>query len=241
MLADIRNRYRLKKISASLGADLFGVADISSVKAGFELSESIKERLNRAVCLGLGLSSVILSEIEQEPTKLYFHHYRTANMFLDQMTFAIAGWIQRQGFQALAIPASQIIDWENQKAHLSHKKIGVLAGIGWIGRNNLLVSKKFGAQFRIATVLTDMSLSVNKSSKENCGECFFCLDVCPVGAIAKAPEDFKHLVCFEKLKNFQKQNIVGQYICGVCVKACAKKKVRRQKNGTKHNTYRSVV
>ena len=117
MLVDLWNYYRLKKISASLGADLFGVADISNVKADFELSKSIKERLNRAVCLGLGLSSVVLSEIQQEPTKLYFHHYRTANMFLDQMTFAIAGWIQKRGFAALAIPASQIIDWENQKAH----------------------------------------------------------------------------------------------------------------------------
>jgi epoxyqueuosine reductase len=224
MLADLWNYSQLRKISRTLGAGLFGVADISAIKADFELSEGTKKRLNRAVCLGVGLSFPVLSEIEQEPTKLYFHHYRTANMFLDQMAFAVAGWIQERGFQALPVPASQIIDWESQKAHLSHKKIGVLAGIGWIGRNNLLVSKKFGAQFRLTTILTDMPLSANKPVREDCGQCVRCLDVCPVGAIGKDLKDFKHLACFEKLKDFQKQNIVGQFICGVCVKACGKKK-----------------
>ena len=58
----------------------------------------------------------------------------------------------------------------------------------------------------------------------------FCAEACPVGAIREAPADFKHLVCFEKLKSFQQQQIVGQYVCGVCVKACFGEKHHGQKH-----------
>ena len=220
MLSGIRNYHRLKNFSLSRGASLFGVADISDIKKDFELSQGLKKRVDRGVCLGISLSSLILSEIEQEPTKLYFHHYKTANMFLDQLAFIVSRWIEEQGACAVPIAASQIIDWELQRAHLSHKKIGYLAGLGWMGRNNLLVSKKFGAQFRMVTILTDMKLRADKPLKDDCGECLSCLEVCPVHAIRESGADFQHLICFEKLKSFQRQNIVSQFICGICVKAC---------------------
>lgn len=223
MFGNTRNYGLLKKFALSNGAGLFGVADITAIRDDFQLPDGTKDNLDKAVCLGVGLSSLVLSEINGEPTKLYFHHYKTANLFLDQLAFTVANWIQERGFQALPIPASQITDWDLQKAHLSHKKIGELAGLGWLGKNNLLVSRKFGAQFRMATVLTDMNLKVDKPVVEDCGRCSACLTSCPASAIQTDPKDFKHLLCFEKVKSFQRQNIVGQFICGICVKACGRK------------------
>lgn len=228
MFSESKNYARLKKFAVSRGAALFGVADISGIKDEFDLGDGVKNCITRAVCFGASLSSLVLSEIDKVPTKLYFHHYRTANMFLDQLAFAVCQWVEAQGYSALPVPASQITDWQQQRSHMSHKKVGYAAGLGWIGRNNLLVSKKFGSQFRIATVLTDMRLKIDKPTRHNCGRCFACVDLCPAGAIGQNPEDFKHLVCFEKLKNFQKQNIVGQFICGVCVKACEEENGRRK-------------
>jgi epoxyqueuosine reductase QueG len=215
-----KNYQALKKFCAEQGADLFGVADISSVKKEFALAPKLKNKFRRALCIGVRLSSSALEEIEDGPTKIYFHHYRTVNAFLDQLSFKISNLIQRQGFSALPIPASQIIDWENQKAHLSHKKIGVLAGLGWIGRNNLLVNKELGSGFRIASVLTDMPLKADKPKIADCGKCFLCVKICPAGAIREAARDFQHQKCFEKLKEFQRQRLVDQYICGICLKAC---------------------
>lgn len=216
----LKNYQRLKKFSYAKGSKLFGVADVSAIKPEFEIADSVKDEINNAVTLGVALSSLVLSEIDQQPTKLYYHHYRTANMFLDQLAFSVANWIEDNGFLAIPIPASQITDWQSQKAHLSHRKIAVLAGVGWTGRNNLLVSKKFGSQLRLATVLTNMPLKADKPLKVGCGTCFACVAACPAGAIKDDQKDFEYLACFEKLKNFQKQNIVGQFICGVCVKAC---------------------
>ncbi len=215
-----KNYPNLKKFCRDLGIDLFGVADINEIKKDFVLSASLLERFDKAVCLGLTLSKSVLEEIESAPTRLYFHHYRTANALLDQVAFKTANFMEKKGYFALPIPASQIIDWQNQKAHLSHKRIGYLAGLGWIGRNNLLVNKTAGSQFRIVSILTDMPLKTDKPTKQACVDCRLCIEACPVNAIKEDPSDFEHLRCFEKLKDFQKQRLVDQYICGVCVNVC---------------------
>lgn len=215
-----KNYSKLEKFCRDNGADLFGIADISEVKKGFMIAEMALEKVDRAICLGVRLSQGILNEISAQPTRLYFHHYRTANMFLDQLGFKIAGFIQKEGFLALSIPASQIVDWQNQKAHLSHRHLGVLAGLGWIGRNNLLVSPRLGSQVRLVSILTDIPLKTDKPLKKDCRDCRLCIEICPCGAIKENPLDFDHIRCFEKLKEFQKQRLVDQYVCGVCVNAC---------------------
>ena len=218
-----KNYLNLKKFCLQQGADLFGVADIGEVKSDFLLSQEAIKRLDKAICLGVRLSHSILEEISQQPTRLYFHHYRAVNNLLDQLALKACNYIQRAGYSAFPIPASQILDWQNQKAHLSHKRLGVLAGFGWIGRSNLLVNKKLGSQFRIVSILTNMPLKIDKPVKEDCGNCKVCVTACPAKAIKDKPEEFDHIKCFEKLKEFQKQRLVDQYICGVCVKACSGK------------------
>ena len=215
-----KNYLLLKRFCKDLGIELFGIADISEIKKDFLLSENILKKLDKAVCLGVRLSASILAEIENAPTRLYFHHYRTVNAFLDQAAFKVSNYLQKKGYFSLPIHASQILDWQNQKAHLSHKKIGFLAGLGWIGRNNLLVNKQLGSQFRLVSILTNMPLKMGKPIKKDCQECRLCITVCPSKAIKENPSDFDHLGCFEKLKEFQKQKLVDQYICGICVKVC---------------------
>jgi len=215
-----RRYFLLKKFCLGLGLDLFGVADIGKIKDEFAVSRDTLKKIDKAVSLGIALSDGVLEDIPEVPTRLYFHHYRTANMMLDQLAFKVSNYIREKGYFSLPIPASQIIDWQRQTAHLSHKKIGYMAGLGWIGRNNLLVNKDYGSRFRMVTILTSMPLKADSPSKESCGGCRLCIEVCPAGAVKENSSDFEHLKCFEKLKDFQRKRLVDQYICGICVKAC---------------------
>ena len=215
-----KNYLALKKICLKEGVDLFGVADIREIKNEFQISPKTLQNLDKAICLGVRLSQAILSEMEEKPTKLYFHHYKIINSFLDQAALKLGNIIQRKGYAALAIPATQIIDWEKNTAHLSHRRLGVLAGLGWIGRNNLLVNEKLGSQFRLVSILTDMPLAIDKPSKKDCGNCRLCVKICPCGAIQESPVDFDHKKCFDKLKSFQTQRQVEQFVCGICVNIC---------------------
>jgi len=128
--------------------------------------------------------------------------------------------IQNEGYTALPIPASQIVDWEAQTAHLSHKMIALRAGLGWIGRNNLLVHPKWGSKIRITTILTDMPLKTDKPVERDCGACKKCIEVCPVKAIKDSHKDWNKEACLVKLKYFAQNFGVGQYICGLCLKVC---------------------
>jgi len=216
-----KNYLALKKACLKEGLDLFGVAEISEIKNEFKISPKTLQNLDKAICLGARLSQAILSEMDQKPTRLYFHHYKIINSFLDQAALKLGNIIQKKGYAALAIPATQIIDWEKNTAHLSHRRLGVLAGLGWIGRNNLLVNEKLGSQFRLVSILTDMPLAIDKPSKKDCGNCRLCIKICPGGAIQESPADFDHQKCFDQLKSFQTQRQVEQFICGVCVNICS--------------------
>jgi len=132
----------------------------------------------------------------------------------------MASAIQDLGYQAMPIPASQLVDWKAQKGHLSHKHLARAAGLGWIGRNNLLVHGEFGSRIRLVTILTDLPLKSNSPSESNCATCQSCLAACPVGAIKERPEDFDHTRCYEQLRAFAKTLHFSHNICGVCVKAC---------------------
>lgn len=210
----------LKNFCLEEGVDLFGVADISKARDEFKIAPKVAQKLDKAICLGVRLSGAVLSEIDIVPTKLYFHHYKIVNSFLDFIALRLCNMIQKSGYLALAIPATQIIDWEKNIGHLSHRKVGYLAGLGWIGRNNLLVNEKLGSQFRLVSVLTDLPLKIDKPTTKDCGECRLCVRICPAQAIQEKPQDFNHQKCFEKIKSFQAQRQVEQFVCGVCVNVC---------------------
>ena len=215
------NYHKLNNWVLERGISLFGVADIRPFKEDFLLlSKQSIDSFDSGISLAVSLSNSVLEEIEDRPTQLYFHYYRQANFFLDRVAFSLVHFIQGMGCGALPIPASQIVDWENQKGHLSHKKVAQEAGLGWTGRNNLLVNPTYGARIRLVTVLTDLPLKHDHPIKGGCLKCEECLAVCPAGAIKERQEDFEHLECFEQLRLFRKRDHIGQYICGVCVKAC---------------------
>jgi epoxyqueuosine reductase len=214
------NSENIKLLAAEIGFSVCGVADITEIRKEFHLDLDFVSRFDRAISLGKRLLDPVIDDIKDRPTLLYFHHYRQLNFFLDRGAFLLSSRIQDRGFQALPIPASQIIDWDKQKSHVSHKMIGQLAGLGWIGRNNLLVNPQFGSRFRLVTILTDIPCKTDEVLDRDCGECKSCLTTCPAQAIKEKKEDFDHWACFDKLKEFRRQGVVGQHICGVCVKAC---------------------
>jgi epoxyqueuosine reductase len=202
----------LKALVLSAGAALFGVAPLPLDGEGFG-------GYPRAVSVGAVLSRGVLDTIDDTPTRIYAYHYRTINTFLDQTAARVVSYIEQAGFKSLHVPASQIVDWENLAGRISHKEIGRLAGLGFIGRNNLLVTPRFGVAVRLVSILTDTPLVENSPVDGDCAGCRECVAVCPAGAIGETVEDFDLEKCKEKLRWFKK-HLVGHHICGVCVKVC---------------------
>ncbi len=225
--ADIQRR--LARIREQVGR--FGVDVVSSCRIDADVAarfhSSIRghaARLEYAIVLGIRLSEEVLATIAAAPTWTYYHHYRTVNFALDQAALFAAGECKRLGGPSLPVPASQVMDWDRLLGHLSHRELGALAGIGWRGRNNLLVHPEYGAQVRYATVLTDLAMpapGIELDETAGCGECRACVGVCPAGAIGLDPLAFDLDRCTAQVRRFSQSEKLNVLICGICVRACA--------------------
>ena len=211
----------LNVFAAEHGLESVGVADLDALRENEPAAmASAPEGFPRGIALGMRLPDVVIDAIEDEPTLLYFHAYRQANYALDRAAFGLALLLQRAGYRAIAIPASQISEPGGRRGLVSHRLIAYAAGLGWIGRATLLVNPRYGARMRYASVLTNAPYPPGELMEPGCGECRACIDACPARAIKASSREFDVAACFATLCEFRKLPFIGQHICGICVQAC---------------------
>ena len=188
-----------------------------------------------AVSLVFRLSSAvvddIVSTVPPKPTYAYFHHYRTVNTHLDHASLLVAAHLERDGFRALPVAASQTVHDQGLLHHglFPHKTAAALAGLGWIGKSALFVSHRFGPRVRLSTVLTDCPLPEARAETpvSLCGTCAKCVTACPAQAITGRPfspgqsrsAQFDAQACNDYMRGHFMEIGRGA-VCGICLSVC---------------------
>lgn len=142
-----------------------------------------------------------------------------------------AQYLKRKGYRYLCIPpdSDRVKGTFISKLYplFTHKMAATSSGLGWIGRNSLLISPDCGPRLSLVTVLTDAPFEVDTPMEFSlCGECSLCMDFCPSDAITGAEwsryEPFVELIrldrCHSHKKNSKRLN--GKPNCGLCVNIC---------------------
>lgn len=215
------------KIRESLlekGACLVGYADVS------DLSYEVMAGLKKAVSIAVALNPSIICEISKGPTANYYQEYNRANNLLADLYSRAVDILISEGHKAVALqPTIKVVDLSNIGEHLPHKTVATKASLGWIGKSALLITKKYGAAIRLASVLTDADLDVaTPIEKSLCGDCRNCVDNCPAMAIkgnnwqleCSRDSIFDAFACCETATKLSKKIGIQSTICGICINVC---------------------
>lgn len=66
---------------------------------------------------------------------------------------------------------------------LTEKPIAQRAGVGWYGKNGIIITERFGSWVVLGEIITELELDTDEFLKRDCGDCTICIDSCPTKAI----------------------------------------------------------
>ena len=217
----------LQVYAAECNADFLCIADILPVRDALSKNWPLPlEGLSCGISIGMALNNWIVDRLSPSPeilyAKLYWHHcYAVVNQQLDWIVLRMAAMIQREGFRAGPVPVTVKVDAQELLGPFTHKAVGRLAGLGWIGKSCLLVTPQVGPRVRWATVLTNAPFRpTGKPLDQGCGSCECCVKACPVDAFTgrefrqDEPIEFRYDV--KKCQAYLKSALV----CGLCLASC---------------------
>jgi epoxyqueuosine reductase len=198
----------IKQKAIESGFDLAGITDISPIdgrqvefytewiKSGFAgqmdyMHRNIDKRFNPAELLD-NAQSVIVVGLNYKPPKqqitqpseniptgkiVSYAQYEDYHPFIRKQLNKLIDFIRS--------PAEQKIRYKIcvDSSPLSERALAIRAGLGFIGKNHMLINPKLGCQIFLGEIITNMELSPDIPISRNCSNCNICIEACPTGAL----------------------------------------------------------
>lgn len=162
------------------------------------------------IILGINLFDLILDVWTESETKGF--GYQFADEILKNYCHRVKNFISNFGYQSSLVP---------YQAGLFLKDSAVLAGIGPIGKHNLLISEEFGSQVRLRALVTKAPLILGEKIMDNpyCENCQKCIEACPAKAFPKGK--YNRDLCLKyQLSHLKRLSEFSSIWCNICIDSC---------------------
>lgn len=205
-----------------MGADIVGFG---------KLEGYVGDEYAVGISVGVAVPVDIVKDLLEAPTLAYYEYYYEATKKLDKIAKTCEDYLSSMGYTTFAQTTDRnFIGGSGTITRLPHKTVATCAGLGWIGKNGLLVTPEYGPAVRLTSILTHAKLDCGEPIEESkCGDCTICRDVCPGQAIegilwGKGLYN-KRLIDIDKCHNTQvkimkEQTGIEVDLCGKCFACC---------------------
>lgn len=191
----------IKELVTAEGIDLVGIADARELLLSYppRPATSLLPEAGSVIVMAVAHSRGAV----QAPLRLWTRNKMETSRLLDRTAEKIARGLEKQGFLSLPVSADKPVEIFKRdpvsgrrfrharvSSDLSLKHAAVSAGIGEIGRSNLLLTPEFGPHQRLGAIVTSAVLEPDPAvARELCGNCSRCEKACPVGALEGGRHD----------------------------------------------------
>jgi len=193
-------------------------------KAAYAHPKHVLEGVRTLVLLGLDYNSQVpgVSEAGKGRVSRYAWGSIDYHDLIWQKLSQLEDWLVER---ATGAAVRGVVD----TAPLLEREFAQLAGLGWRGKNTLLINRRRGSYFFLAALLTDLDFPVEtKVETDHCGSCRRCLDACPTQAFPE-PYVLDARRCISYLTIELRQPVpeelragVGDWLfgCDICQEVC---------------------
>jgi len=224
----------LKKFLKEKGADLVGIAFYDRFEKAPE-GHRPRDILPEAQSVIVFAKRMLYTPLEYLPnTRLeYTNQFFVVNAILNTIAYEACDFLERRGFKAIPIPPAYPRIEDKLFGVFSHRHAAVLAGLGEIGLNNLLITPQYGPRVRLASIITNALLEADtpwsgklcESMREKCK--LACIRMCPIRALSEDGRIDKYLCLHYQEKILSSLDVRGvpgphhfELRCGMCIAAC---------------------
>lgn len=203
------------------GAKLVGVGDLSGIT---------KNDMKTGISVAVPLPKQIVQDLKIAPTQEYYNAYHSLNDLLDKIVSSGADFLNKKGYKAYANTTKAAKQNEEWITPLPHKTVATRAGLGWIGKSCLLVTKKYGSAIRLSSFITNAPLPFDSPVNQcQCGTCNICVKNCPGNALTgnlwntntTREELLNKEICYQtQIHRMKKSTGIEADLCGLCFAIC---------------------
>ncbi len=241
----------IKDAALSVGFDACGIAKVEALTADADfmrtwldasmhgdmhyLDRNFEKRTN-PLALVPGAKSVVVVLLNYHPAKTQEPHQPKIAKYAYSDTdyhFVIKKKLRQLEQIIVDQYGEDCVSKEHQhsftdSAPILEKRWAEKAGLGWIGRNTLLINRKFGSNVFIGILILNTEVEAeNKTIPFSCGSCSKCIDACPTGALTGRSIDARKCISYLTLEtkspipNNLQDKLEGWVVgCDICSDVC---------------------